>query len=175
MRRPSSVSLKPSISLSGVRTSSLTPSKTFTLSGYAVTSCGVEETRWTRSADRGRDSAVMILVVIVVVMMVTMMMMVILMIAVKMIMVVTMAMMMMTILITMGEIMMMIKVVMKNIITLLIVLLHPDVGGHDRADGGSYDEDICPTNVQEFVKNNKGYSYGSVVLTFRVRHKTVSH
>jgi hypothetical protein len=47
MCRPSSVSLTPSINFAGVLTSSLTPSSTLTLSGYAVTSGEVEEIIWT--------------------------------------------------------------------------------------------------------------------------------
>ena len=46
MCRPSSVSLTPSINFAGVLTSSVTPCNTLTLSGYAVTSCEVEEMNW---------------------------------------------------------------------------------------------------------------------------------
>jgi hypothetical protein len=46
MCRPSLVSLTPSINFAGVLTSSVTPCNTLTLSGYAVTSCEIEEMKW---------------------------------------------------------------------------------------------------------------------------------
>ncbi len=46
MCRPSSVSLTPSINFAGVLTSSVTPCNMLTLSGYAVTSCVIEEIKW---------------------------------------------------------------------------------------------------------------------------------